>query len=137
MKPEDLMLGDYIQVEFNDSEKQIVQVDKLSLIGIYSEGSYLTGAKLTPIEITEEFLFKNGFTFDVTDIYYHLEYYIDEDNKITIVFDKHKNLVNSNNNCFIHIDNSDCDTIFNGELSYVHELQHVLKYCKIEKQIIC
>lgn len=137
MKPEDLMLGDYIQVEFNDSEKQIVQVDKLSLIGIYSEGSYLTGAKLTPIEITEEFLFKNGFTSDGTDIYYHLEYYIDEDNKITIVFDKHKNLVNSNNNYFIHIDNSDCDTIFTGELSYVHELQHVLKYCKINKQIIC
>ena len=44
--------------------------------------------------------------------------------------------MNTNNTWDVHIDTPDYRTIGNLELSYVHEFQHFLKSCKINKKII-
>ena len=44
--------------------------------------------------------------------------------------------LNSFNNWHIHIDTEDMRTMCTAEITYVHELQHLLKSSKIEKEIV-
>ena len=44
--------------------------------------------------------------------------------------------INSFNKWNVHIDTEDMRTMCTSEITYVHELQHLLKLCKIEKEIV-
>ena len=95
-------------------------------ITISSEG-------IEPILLTPEILEKNGFKLNdaVEDAYC---IYNGIDNRVYLCNDKE--YMNSANQWDVHIDSEDYCTIANCELTYVHELQHILRLCKIDKEIV-
>ena len=84
------------------------------------------------IELTEEILLNNGFTKCFDDVV-EFDFYEDSHNNITMCNNSY--MLNTKNKWHIHIDNRDMDSIMTCELTYVHELQRILKHVKIDKQI--
>lgn len=130
MKPEQLMIGDYIM--FN---KDIYKIEEISKKGwahiIYNDGSECRVAlssdyildELTPVPITDEILKKNGFDYEnnVGDV---LEYYNYE-----IIYNTwdHELRILENREQILKIKTFD--------KMCVHELQHALRLCGIDKEI--
>lgn len=136
MKASELMIGDYIM--FN---KNIYKIEEISSKGwahiIYNDESecrvalssdYILDA-ITPIPLTAEILEKNGFKFYCTDVF---EEWRSKDKRITIHDEEYPN---SFNKWAVHVDTEDMRTMGYFEITYVHELQHALRFCKIEKEI--
>ena len=128
MKAEDLMIGDWVCVEvqvddtgtepvFETTPKRVTELTK-GIYGIYVEGtSEYAGAEITPIPLTPEILEKNGWFLDEIDCGY-----------------RHPDLgfwIGGMSAPFGFL----VSCIYK-ELYYVHELQHALKFCGIEKEII-
>lgn len=84
------------------------------------------------IELTEEILLNNSFTKCFDDVV-EFDFYEDPHNNITMC--NNSFMLNTKNKWHIHIDNRDMDSIMMCELTYVHELQRILKHVKIDKQI--
>lgn len=158
MKAEELMIGDWVL-----AEGKSVQVTNISVLGgdvirvinpfmsydiAYASNiiALSKGAKdinkIEPIPITEETLKKNGFKNDVIAQKAIIAegasnfsvILISEDNRITL--NNIDEYINSFNKWHVHIDTEDMRTMCTLEITYVHELQHLLKLCKIEKEII-
>lgn len=158
MKAEELMIGDWVL-----AEGKSVQVTNISVLGgdvirvinpfmsydiAYASNiiALSNGAKdinkIEPIPITEETLKKNGFKNDVIAQKAIIAegasnfsvILVSEDNRITL--NNIDEYINSFNKWHAHIDTEDMRTICTSEITYVHELQHLLKLCKIEKEII-
>ena len=87
---------------------------------------------IQPIPITKEFLEKNGFEKEGVIELYNL--YAGIDHRVTIHDDKE--YMNSNNEWYVHVDSEDYSTIAGCELTYVHELQHLLKLCNINFEFV-
>lgn len=85
-----------------------------------------------PIPLTCEILGKNGFERENLITSYN--HYIGIDNRVSLNDDSY--CMNSRNMWIVHIDSEDYCTIANCELTYVHELQHLLKLCRIDKEIV-
>ena len=84
-----------------------------------------------PIPITPELLLKNGFEIDhVIRINSHYNHFSGVDNRVTL--HDSQEFMNSYNDWSVHIDNNDYETIATCELTYLHELQHQLKFNEIE-----
>ena len=144
MKIEELMIGDWVNVF--DVPKQIEGIRTFNKNGykmVYYDGdngNYITS--VTPIPLTEEILHNNGFKNDVIAQKSIIAegasnfsvILISEDNRIAI--NNIDEFLNSFNKWYIHIDTEDMRTLCVAEITYVHELQHVLNLCKIEKEII-
>lgn len=158
MKAEKLMIGDWVL-----AEGKSVQVTNISVLGgdvirvinpfmsydiAYASNiiALSKGAKdinkIEPIPITEETLKKNGFKNDVIAQKAIIAegasnfsvILVSEDNRITL--NNIDEYINSFNKWHVHIDTEDMRTICTSEITYVHELQHLLKFCKIEKEIV-
>ena len=130
MKPEQLMIGDYIM--FN---KDIYKIEEISKKGwahiIYNDGSNCRVAlssdyildELMPVPLTDEILKKNGFDYEnnVGDV---LEYYNYE-----IIYNTwdHELRILENREQILKIKTFD--------KMCVHELQHALRLCSINKEI--
>lgn len=128
MDYKELMCGDWVKVE------QITEVINAKVLGVYKDGiNYevdYSGVKATnqihtdyvsPIKLTEEILVKNGFDKDERSRYFHV-YTLDI--KGSYDFDICWSSVNGFN--------------YEGDvmLTYVHQLQHLMRLCGIEKSII-
>ena len=85
--------------------------------------------EIVPILLTPEILEENGFKCEEI-IQSH---WISEDGRILLRNDEW--IINSNNKWLAHFDNEDMQTIGCFELTYVHELQHALRLCNINKKI--
>lgn len=158
MKAEELMIGDWVL-----AEGKSVQVTNISVLGgdvirvMYPFMSYdiayasniialSNGAKdinkIEPIPLTEEILKKNGFKNDVIAQKAIIAegasnfsvILVSEDNRITL--NNIDEYINSFNKWHVHIDTEDMRTMCTSEITYVHELQHLLKLCKIDKEIV-
>lgn len=129
MKAEDLMIGDWVKFNNSDLAHQIkaiagksVKVDK-----VY----WYSASKLSPIPITSEILEKNGFigmpyaVFKINDDSW-LEYYYHE-HRLTKWW---SGIDEWENHSKVK------DITFQCHCIYVHELQHALKLCGIEKEIV-
>ena len=81
-----------------------------------------------PIPLTPEILEKNGFEREKLITFYN--HYTGIDNRVTLNDDFMS--MNSKNMWSVHIDSEDYCTIANCELTYLHELQHLLNLCKID-----
>lgn len=86
---------------------------------------------IKPLEITEELLLLNGYKKE--ELIPGMIQWISDDGRVILRDDK--NYINSKNNWSIHVDSPDMSSICNAELSYLHELQHILKHCEIEKEL--
>ena len=126
MKAEDLQIGDWVNLY--DSPIKI-NIDDLGVIE--RDETYDKGVHCEPIPLTDEILKKNGFVYDenreaweqIPNDGYGICY---EDNTYLFslgVFDPF---------------NRDSDITYHtiAEIKYIHELQHALKLCKIDKEII-
>ena len=158
MKAEELMIGDWVL-----AEEKSAQVTNISVLGgdvirvmnpfmsydiAYASNiiALSNGAKdinkIEPIQLTEEILKKNGFKNDVIAQKAIIAegasnfsvILISEDNRI--ILNNIDEYLNSFNKWHVHIDTEDMRTMCTSEITYVHELQHLLKLCKIEKEII-
>lgn len=130
MKPEQLMIGDYIL--FNKEIYKIEEISKKGWVHItYNDESGCRVAlssdyildEITPVPLTDEILKKNEFYYEqnVGDV---LEYYNYE-----IIYDtwEHELRILENREQILKI------TTF-SEMC-VHELQHALRLCGIDKKI--
>lgn len=113
----DLMVGDFVML----NNGLIYQIDMLN-------GYQECSLGVTPIPITKELLEKNWFKRENLITSYN--YYIGIDNRVSLNDDFY--YINSRNTWSVHIDNEDYCTIANCELTYLHELQHLLKLCNID-----
>ena len=158
MKAEELMVADWVL-----AEGKPVHVTNISVLGgdvirvmnpfmsydiAYASNiiALSKGAKdinkIEPIQLTEEILKKNGFKNDVIAQKAIIAegasnfsvILISEDNRI--ILNNIDEYLNSFNKWHVHIDTEDMRTMCTSEITYVHELQHLLKLCKIEKEII-
>lgn len=150
MKANELMIDDIVTItEPNDfcgyigkvviinaeTNYIIVHIPNMHLHEVFVED-------LQPIQLTEEILHNNGFKNDVLAQKSLIAegtsnssvILISEDNRITL--NNIDEYLNSFNKWWVHIDNEDMQTMCTAEITYVHELQHLLKLCKIEKEII-
>lgn len=117
MKANELMLGDWVKTEAGElivagiGQKIYCRDDSGNPTHIWEVTT------IEPIPLTKEILEKNGFDFERhafrEDEHYALEIYIDDGVRWTI-------------NCYEY------DILL---LEYVHQLQHALKLCGIEKEI--
>lgn len=112
MEVRDLMLGDWIEDGYKKS-----QVTSITCDGIVETTAAISNIEVVdPIPLTEEILVKNGFEkfaesqtlFDYTDNDIHLEYWIGD-------------------GCFRY---------YTAEIHYVHQLQHLLRLCGVEKELV-
>lgn len=136
MESNELMIGDWVKVEDNFTTKitaifgEMVQTQAEYQSEI--DGEWYGEAEikdLHPIPLTSEILEKNGFNCEEI-IQLH---WISEDGRILLRNDE--SLISSNNKWSVHVDNEDMQTIGYFELTYVHQLQHALRLCEIEKEI--
>ena len=83
---------------------------------------------IKPIPITQKLLEKNGFAREENIKLYN--HYTGIDNRVSL--NDNFYYINSRDMWSVHIDNEDYCTIAHCELTYLHELQHLLRICKID-----
>ena len=140
MKLNELQIGDWVSTPIDFKDGSYVYVyDRIASINIF--GDYTTkefdiegGCEfLQPIPLTTEILRKNGLFYDPflydeedcdDDNFLPQHFEEDEDHNLEIVKDKGKIYWSIN-----------CAEYYIIELRYVHQLQHALRLCGIEKEI--
>ena len=132
MNANELMIGDWIQIAdegYNSMRGQYHQIDwiKTGELGLDNR-KIITPPYAEPIPLTPEILEKNGFGFtrnNNTDSVWN-GWWIYEGLELAVA-----NLNKEGNwPCFINIYDS------NILCEYVHQLQHALRLCGIEKEIV-
>ena len=128
MKAKELMTGDWVCLE-DDPKPRQVDFIRTGEVGLYWN-KIVTPPYIKPIPITPEILEKNGFKGDgyailILDEQTYLDYYYYEHRlrKHWCGVDEWENHSKVN------------DITFKCNCYYVHELQHALRLCGIEKEI--
>lgn len=141
MKPEELMIGDWVYNAHHERNIRITPYDFFTH-GHYSDGSQFImgrpalGRDLEPIPLSKEILEKNGFTYCKSDGGFYLHATISYGNwdVYVVLF----NVTDEYRNNQLHIASPDDSytAIHLMECNHVHELQHALRLCGIEKEIV-
>lgn len=127
MKATDLMIGDLLKDENNDFF-QVAAIKGESGV-IYDEyNDFHTEEDVKPIPLTPKILEKNGFVESYSGNTHCLNYhnYKDHEEDFDIYI------------CDGIREGSTCEELKEYQITairYVHELQHILKLCKIDKEI--
>ena len=127
MDAKELMLGDLVQGFIPDTYSKIVGILNESRIAVFGGGAYieLSINDIQPIPLTPEILEKNGFTkserFEVWKI-------ISDDYELRITPWRVAVI-------FLDEDGTDKEEFSAPRPKYVHDLQHALRICGIEKEI--
>ncbi len=146
MKANELMIGDWVNFLIDitggetEYDSQTIEYQPMQIVSISAwinndgdvesrEGVICDIEQLTPIPLTSEILERNEFKFCCTDVF---EEWRSEDKRITIHDEEYPN---SFNKWSIHVDTEDMRTMGYFEITYVHELQHALRLCGINKEI--
>ena len=132
MNVKELMIGNWVEyTKYSHFPMQVVSLgdDYVYLDFEGNEGDVFEPnlEDMQPIEVTEEFLLKNGFDKENIHIYNGIDEVIFNlyVNSCHIIIDHHSNSVGRDWHC--HIDNSDCDSIGSFDFQYVHELQNGIR----------
>ena len=123
MRASDLMIGDYVTVAPSGMLIQVAATHKRKVAyhACTDKLSWVREGLLRPIPLTREILEKNGIKFHnnvgwfAEDEEYFLEISTKGDNVYWTINDWEYSLL---------------------KLNYVHELQHALRLCEIEKEIV-
>ena len=142
MKASELMIGDWVECTYWTPSKQLKVaeirriMDEEIKIGVYCDDLVLIfrQSEVKPIPLTQEILKKNGFIYDDN---WHISWIEVGNYRIDVSFD-YDGKVN-----YIEITEqgkgfsipSEREILYLTHIKYVHELQHALKLCKIEKEI--
>ena len=123
MKVEDLMTGDWYWWEA-EGKKYPLQVTKDTFKLMDEDIS-----NFQPIPLTPEILEKNGILYEKQS-YYHI---IEDDKDLECTYYIQQVL---QGDWAIGIDIGAYDCSVFARVKYIHELQHALRLCKIEKEIV-
>jgi len=118
MKLEELMLNDWVL--YNGNPCKVARISERLFLEKDEKVFYAPIEKITPLPLTKEILEKNGWKYNPTIKAYewqHEAFYIS---------------INLDEKTRIYVVN---DYIFGMALGAVHELQHALRLCGIEKTI--
>lgn len=154
IKPKELMLGDWIVVhdhgwnsdgtEWNaDVSAKITDIGDGGICAENGGDEWLNMeyGRIDPVPLTREILEKNGFKKRENDIYHIGPRYVltgGVEDYLVIVMPEDppvhgvKFLTEIHTNC---IGKSGVNTLHNCDIEYVHQLQHALRICGIEKEI--
>lgn len=125
MKIDELTIGDWVYSSFSDIPCKVQYLELLESGYGSVKTSNVDGIKdiasLYPIPLTPEILEKNGFT-RYGQVYANLQQWVGK------FGDKRKSLLKN-----VRTGEWGMNDVW---INYVHELQHVLKLCGIEKELI-
>ena len=128
----ELMVGDLVLHDGKVIRVDAVHKRKIGYHKTKDKLTWLFCGQFDPVFLTPSILEKNGFVLNEVI----KEYYIFRgiDNRVYLCNDHE--YINSRNEWHVHIDSEDYCTIANCELTYVHELQQILRLCKIKTEIV-
>lgn len=123
MRASDLMIGDYVTVTPSDMLIQVAATHKRKVAyhACTSKLSWVREGLLRPIPLTREILEKNGMKFRT-----NVGWFAEDDEYFLEISTKGDNVYWTINDWEYSI----------LKLNYVHELQHALRLCEIEKEIV-
>lgn len=122
MKVEELMSGDWYWWEA-EGKKYPLQVTKDTFKLMDEDIS-----NFQPIPITKEILEKNGILYEKQSFYYVIK----DDNALECTY----YIQQGQEDWAIGVDIGAYDCSVFARVKYIHELQHALKLCKIDKEIV-
>ena len=138
----DLMVGDFVMLHYDINYKtgeplytnvRITSINEDGTINVsMHDGDSWDADLINPIPITKELLEKNGFERENLITSYN--HYTGIDNRVSLNDDFY--YINSRDVWSVHVDSEDYCTIANCELTYLHELQHLLKLCNIDFEFV-
>ena len=131
MEANELMIGDWVGRVFDDKRIDYRQVDwiRTGEIGMRYQKVWAIGC-IEPIPLTPEILEKNGFEMFKYDGWVH--YYRIFGNS-AIPFVLHSMIGGEMLSQEVGIFSTSTDTNCGIEVNYVHELQHALRLCRLNK----
>lgn len=134
MRIKELMIADWVNIMIDeyDNPVQIKEIGQF-WVKVTQDDNHYGIILVQPILLTPEILEKNGFRKSVSPPGIHAKCYEieDKDKKycLTIAnYNRYKRLL-------LNVDSEDSEC-FNIKCDYVHQLQHALRLCGIEKEII-
>lgn len=129
----DLMVGDWV-MHANGTPMQVKRIVFGHFACAENGGAncWEYNNKFKPIPLTPEILEKNGFKRENLITSYN--HYIGIDNRVSLNDDFY--YINSRDVWSVHVDSEDYCTIANCELTYLHELQNLLRICKINFEFV-
>lgn len=135
MKPSELSIGDWVTI--NDTPYQVYEISKKGWVHLcYKDGMRLPLTSdyvldlIKPVPITEEILEKNGFSGRMYAVCQ-----LDDDRQLQFYYHEHRLKVYWTGIDEYNNHQKVTDETFRCHCHYVHELQHALRLCKIEKEI--
>ena len=135
MKANELMIGDYVYFNCFDGSKIIVKVTGFKDNIVYGVSEYGTHwcqiSKVEPIPLTAEILEKNGIKWLCTEPSGRKTYCCNEPVVQCTYIPDSGWLINAGVGGRIKV-----HFVEISKVQYVHELQHALRLCDIEKEII-
>ena len=129
MLKEDLMIGDWVFNTHNRQNEQVAEIRSGLVMLDYND--LYEYDDIEPIALTAEMLLANGWKKDRDVIGMQ---YVSNDRRIILHDDPR--FLNSNEKWYVHIDSSSMSSIGSCEFTFVHELQHFLRQCKISKAFV-
>ena len=131
MKANELMIGDYISTP--SAITKVEEVAEIYPVGVLTrEGGIWLEDEIQPIPLTHYILEKNGFC--MVNMYYVLR--LDEQSYLEFYFFEHRL-----RKCWKGVDewnnhSEQMEIVFQCNCESVHELQHALRLCGINKDIV-
>jgi hypothetical protein len=142
MKTQELMIGDWVL--WNTHPMKVMMIGS-RMVKLYNEDNSIEDDEINPIPLTAEILEKNGFQRCENEWYY---FKYDENGKVSL-YQGCYSKYNKNGKILLYQVSWDVDDLYleiasytslTGEFNrmgvrFVHELQHALRLCGIEKEI--
>ena len=131
MKVNELMIGDWVSLWNKPQRVNYINLDDGERIGTDKQYLAQIVEAFEPIPLTAEILEKNEF---IRQQFGHFRYE-NEDNDLVMAFYPKKKSYTEGGYDYIDIYKGRM-TLREMPISYVHELQHILKDCRIDKEIV-
>lgn len=142
MKETELMIGDWVDFYHPyEPENKIVtrhcvtEIFECGHVGITNHPNPVHKDHIEPVKITSEILEKNGFVANKHVYPYPYYEYEIKEIKVKVGFAFPQGNRSSYKKPWVCID-TECVYIEHLPCIFVHELQHVLRLCKIKKEIV-
>ena len=126
----ELQIGDWVlYTEFGKNKPtQVEDIESSGRVWLKGENEYTTDAYIDPIPFTEEIIKKN----DINEQGWDLRFIIAKSKRTKSK--KRENIIYINTYRYNNDTYEETDVLL--AIRYVHELQHVLRVCKIDKEIV-
>ena len=129
----DLMVGDWVRIKITQHNTKVTNIDANS---VYTEAVFpIRYDEIEPIHLTSEILEKNGFVANKHVYPYPYYEYEVKESKVKVGFAFQQGNKTSYKEPWVYIDSENV-LIVHLPCIYVHQPQHALRLCRIEKEIV-